>query len=245
MATLLDQPLHAFLEGPAGQVSPQGEAFVVRVASLAYQVAADTPPAALTRALASGSATAFLRELVALVLARGVSTPEAEARLRGELAISEALERTGGLWRADEAQTALRVSRAALHAWRSTGRVLALPLADGSFGYPVAQFVPAAADTAPPRPHPALPAVLAAAGRLTPYELFGLLATAQPALAAADAPDRPRTGFEALRAGDGPHVVDLLIFLTTVDDAGAPAANAPAVDSAAPAHAAPAAHTAA
>ena len=232
MATLLDQPLHAFIDAPAERVSPQAEAFVARLASLAYEVAADSPPAALTRALASGSPAAFLREVVALLLARGLSTPEAEARLRGELAIGEALERTGGLWRADEAQAALRVSRAALHAWRAGGRVLALPLADGSFGYPVAQFVPAEADTAPPRPHPDLPAVLAAGRSLTPYELFGLLATPQPALAADDAPDQPRTAFEALHAGDAEQVVDLLTYLTTADDAAAPPAAVQATDAA-------------
>lgn len=236
MATLLDQPLHALLDAPAARVSPQAEAFIARVANLAYEVATDTPPAALTRALAAGSSAAFLRELVALVRARGVATPEGEARLRGELAIGEALERTGGLWRADEAQGALQVSRAALHVWRSAGRVLALPLADGSFGYPVAQFAAAAADTAPPRPHPALPAVLAAGSSLTAYELFGLLATPQPTLAAEEAPDRPRTGFEALHAGDAAQVVDLLVHLTTPDDADAPpsagAADAPGVDGA-------------
>lgn len=166
------------------------------------------------------------------MLARGLTTPEAEARLRGELAIGEALERTGGMWRADEAQARLHVSRAALHAWRSGGRVLALALADGSFGYPVAQFVPAAVDTSPPRPHPELPAVLAAGRALTPYELFGFLATPQPTLAADAAPDQPRTGFEALHAGDAGQVIDLLGYLTTADDAAAPSAGSSAWSSA-------------
>lgn len=227
MATLLDQPLHTFVEAHGERVPPQTEAFVARVASLAYDVAAVSSPAALARALASGSPAALLRELAALLLARGIAAPEAEARLRGELAIAEALERTGGLWRADEAQAALRVSRAALHAWRAAGRVLALPLVDGSFGYPVAQFVPGASDATPPRPHPDLAAVLAAAGPLTPHELFGFLATSQPALAPPGAPNSAaaaRTGFEALHAGDAARVVALLAHLTTPDDAAPVAA---------------------
>ncbi len=226
MATLLDQPLHTFVEGSAERVPPQTEAFVARVAELAYELAAVSSPAALARALASGSPAALLREVAGLVLARGLSSPDSEARLRGEVAVAEALERTGGLWRADEAQAALGVSRAALHAWRAAGRVLALPLADGSFGYPVAQFVRGASDAVPPRPHPDLPRVLAAAGPLTPHELFGVLAAPQPALADGEAPAEPPTGFDALHAGGAARVAALLRHLTTPDDADAPARSA-------------------
>ena len=79
-----------------------------------------------------------------------------------------------------------------------------------------AQFAPAATDLDAPRPYPAMAAVLEAAGTLTPHELFVFLATPQEALGVDGGP--ARSGFEAIAAGDGERVADLVAFLATPDD---------------------------
>lgn len=222
MLTLLERSLLELVDAPSRRVSPEAEAFVVRLATLAYDLAMATSTRALAPALATSSSAALMRAVSELLLTQRSASPEAEALLRGELLVADALERTGGLWRADAAQAALGVSRAALHDWRAARRVLALPLADGSFGYPVAQFAPAASDVDAPRPHRGMAAVLEAAGTLTPHELFVFLATPQPALGEnGPAGTAPRTGFEALAAGDDERVADLVAFLMTPDDASA------------------------
>jgi hypothetical protein len=221
MTTLLDEPLASLIEAhPDAAVSPEAGALVARMASLAFSVATASGQPDVLRTLAAGTPTALLSAFAELVAAYSPANPGARLALRGRLALAEALERTGGLWRADEAQAALGVGRATLQSWRDGRKVLALPLPGGSFGYPVAQFAPPASDLARPRPQPGLAAVLAAAGdALTSQELFLLLATSQPALAG-------QTGFEALAAGGGSEVAALVAHLTTPADAGAPPAAA-------------------
>lgn len=225
MSTFFDQPLGAMLASPSGEkVAPEAEAVVARMAQMAFDVATSVGKGELLRALATSSPSAFLgvfAELLATVSSPSAGTIDA---LRGRLSLAEALERTGGLWRSDEAQGALSVSRATLQAWRDGGRVLALPLGDGSFGYPVAQFLPPTSDIERPRAHPAMAGILRAAGEtLGAQELFLILSAPQPALGGPDG--APRTGFQAMRAGDAELVQALVTHLVTPADQGAPPAD--------------------
>ncbi len=223
MARLLNQPLAAFVEVPfAGPVPPEVAAFVARVATLAFTTASVAPPGATARALAANSPQGLLGAFAELLTAGGhpaTRDPVADAFLRGRVALATALEASGGVWRADEAQRHLRVSRTTLLQWREGRRVLAVPVGD-SFVYPVAQFEPPATDLEPPRAYPAIADVLAAAAdHLTAGELAGLLATPQPGLAVDDGP--PRTGFAAIADGDGPLVVSMVRHVVASPDADA------------------------
>lgn len=224
MARLLDEPLASLLDVPtSGPVRPEVAAFVARIATLAFTTASVAPPAATARALAANTPETLLAAFAELLMAggrAGASAPLAAGLLRGRVALADALAQSGGVWRADEAQARLKVSRTTLLQWREAGRILALPLAD-SFAYPVAQFAPPATDLESPRPFPAIAAVVAAAdGRLTAVELAGLLATPQPALAAAGGP--PRTGFAAIADDDAARVVGMVRHVVSAPDADAP-----------------------
>ena len=222
VTAIFDQTLGAMVAAPAGtKVAPEAEAVVARMAQLAFDVASSAGKGELMRALSTGSSVAFLRVFAELLVsASGPSTAAMEA-LRGRLSLAEAVELSGGLWRADEAQAALGVTRATLQAWRDGGRVLALPQGDGSFAYPVAQFLAPATDLERPRPDPAISEVIRAAGdALGVHELFLLLAPPQPALPSASG--EPRTGFEAIRAGDGALVAALVSHVVTPSDQRAP-----------------------
>ena len=123
MTAIFDQTLGAMVAAPAGtKVAPEAESVVARMAQLAFDVASSAGKGELMRALSTGSSVAFLRVFAELLVsASGPSTAAMEA-LRGRLSLAEAVELSGGLWRADEAQAALGVARATLHAWRDGGR---------------------------------------------------------------------------------------------------------------------------
>ncbi|MBK6485655.1 MAG: hypothetical protein IPF98_02050 [Gemmatimonadetes bacterium] len=222
MTAIFDQTLGTMVAAPAGaRVAPEAEAVVARMAQLAFEVASSAGRGELLRALATGSSVAFLRVFAELLVSSTGPSAAAMEALRGQLALAESVELSGGLWRADEAQAALGVSRATLQSWRDAGRVIALPQGDGSYAYPVAQFLPPATDLDRPRPDPAIGDVLRAAGTaIGVHELFLLLAAPQPALATAGGGER--TGFEALRAGEGALVEALVAHVVTPSDAGAP-----------------------
>ena len=222
MASILDQPLRALLSpDQVGKLGPEGEAVVVRLAQMAASVALTMGKTEILCALSASTPASFLSVLAERLAGANAPTLDALEALRGRIALAEAVERTGGLWRADEAQRELGVSRATLQSWRDSGRVLAPPLGDGSFGYPIVQFVRPATDLEPPRPHPHVAAILAAAGSaLQAPELFQVLAAPQATLA--DAEGRMRTGFEAMHAGDGELVAGMIAHLATPADAGAP-----------------------
>lgn len=230
MARLLDESLATLLDVPVtGAVRPEVAAFVARVATLAFTTASAVPPTATIRALAANTPESLLGAFAELLttanVGPGAPAPFAAALLRGRVVLADVLARSGGVWRADEAQARLRVSRTTLLQWRDAGRVLAVPVAD-SFVYPVAQFAPPATDLEAPRPYPAMADVLAAArGRLTSGELAGLLATPQASLAAADG--EPRTGFAAIAAGDAARVVGMVRHVGSAPDADAPAEHVP------------------
>jgi len=109
--------------------------------------------------------------------------PLHESRLEGRLRLARLLDAAGGVWTAVEARRALGVSRTTLLTWRQQGKVLALPQPDGTFSYPVAQFRAPTSDIGRPAPLPGLRGVLAAAaGRVQPEVLLGMLLAPQPAL---------------------------------------------------------------
>lgn len=225
MTAFFDQPVGEMIEtGRNGKVAPEAQAVVARMAQMAYDVATSVGKGDLLRALSTSSPTAFLGVFAELMSTCAPASTHALNALKGRLALAQAVEASGGVWKSDEAQEHLAVSRATLQSWRDGQRVLALPLGDGSFVYPVAQFAPPASDLERPRPNPAIADVLRAAGdAIAPQELFLVLATPQPALAVEHG-GAPRSGFEALRAGDGDLVASLVTHLVTPSDEGAPAA---------------------
>lgn len=222
MSSILDRPLRALLEpGQAGKLGPEGEAVVARLAQMAANIALTMGKSELLTALSASTPAGFLGVLAERLACAQPPNQSALEALRGKVALAESIVSSGGLWRADEAQRELRVSRATLQAWRDGRRVLALPMGDGSFGYPVVQFTRPSSDVEAPKPHPAMAKVLeAAADRLDAPELFVVLAAPQPALAkpGGDA----RTGFEAMHDGDAESVVGLIRHLVTPEDEGAP-----------------------
>lgn len=216
MATLFDTPFGAILGAPrSADLSAEGEAFVVRLAGMAANVVGQASSAAVIKALASSTPELFLAAFADLLAASSSSAPGARAMLRGRIALMDALARHGGMWRAAEAQEQLGVTRAALQQWREAKKVIALPLVDGSFGYPVAQFAQPKTDLEKPRPLPGVAEVLAAAGdTLSPAELISLLSVPQPYLGG-------RTGFELLHVDPDP-VIAMVRHVATPDDADAP-----------------------
>lgn len=216
MSALFDTPLGLMLGAsrPA-ELSPEAEAFVVRLATMAANVVGAASSASVVKALAAATPESFVGAFADLVTASGPSTPGAQATLRGRIALMDALAKHGGLWRAAEAQQQLGVSRATLQQWREAKRVIALSLVDGSFGYPVAQFAQPATDLEKPRPLAAVTEVLAAAGdALSPAELISVLSVSQPFLGG-------RTGFDLLHVDPDP-VIAMIRHIATPDDADAP-----------------------
>jgi hypothetical protein len=219
MSVLLDRPLGMLLDlRDVPDLRPEVEAFVVRVAELALQVAQAAPAGALATALASTSPVTLLGTAADLLIASNAVSPAAGALVRGRLLVAALLEATGGLWSAGDAQAQLDVSRATLKSWRDERKVLALPLGEQGCGYPVVQFARPATDLERPRPHRGMSDVLQAAGdALTPAELFALLATPQPAL-------NDQTGWQALASGDPGarmRVAALVKHVATPADVGA------------------------
>jgi hypothetical protein len=227
MAKLIDQPLSAFLSPEqADRLGPEGEAVVARIAQMAASISLTMGRTELLSALSASTPAAFLSVLAERMAGASAPSLSALETLRGRIALAEAVERTGGLWRADEAQRELDVSRATLQSWRDGGRVLALPLGDGSYGYPIVQFVRPSSDLESPRPHPDLVKILGAAGEaLQVPELFQVLAAPQPTLA--DSAGRARTGFEAMHGGEADLVAAMIAHLVTPADAGAPPMEEP------------------
>ncbi len=224
MTAFFDRPVGSIVEASGGSVAPEAQAVVARMAQMAYDVASSVGKGELLRALSTSSPTAFLGVFAELMATCAPASSDAVNALRGRLALAQWIEKSGGLWRADEAQEELGVSRATLQSWRDSQRILALPMGDGSFGYPVAQFAAPDSDLERPRPHPAVAEILQAAGdSIAPQELFLILAAPQPALALARGGE-PRSGFDAIRDGDGNLVASLVTHMVTPADEGAPAA---------------------
>lgn len=228
MTALLDQPLGTLLEHPTSPTpaSDLAEALTVRMARLVYSISAGAARGELAHVLAAASPAAFFRAFVDVLAAHQPHDVHAVLLLKGRAEVLSALEASGGLWRADEAQQQLQVGRASLQAWRRDQKVLALSLPDGSFGYPVAQFAAPPSDLHPPRPYPAIETLLQRAeGRLTAEELFLLMATPQDALV--DDPAAPEsawpTAFQCLARGEEERVIALVDFIVRDSDEGAPA----------------------
>lgn len=221
MRALLKKPLESLIEPSDSPVSDLAEALTIRMASLTFSIGAAAGRGELLRVLSAGTPAQFFSAFVDVIAAHQPHDVRAVLKLRGRSEILTALEQSGGMWRADEAQQRLQVGRAALQGWRKDRKVLALPLPDGSFGYPVAQFAPPESDLHPPRPYPTVEAVLRFVGdRLTPEELFLLLATPQDALSKDGEPCR--TGFQCIAAGDGELVLALLDHVLVAGDEGQP-----------------------
>jgi hypothetical protein len=216
MTALLEKPFGEIIDATPAPPTPSEElaqALAARMAAETYRVAAHAISAA-------DLAATSLPDLVALV-ARfvgelSIGTTRARVAMRGQVALMEALERSGGVWQADEAQEQLDVTRETLRRWRDDRKVLALPTATGSFRYPVGQFARSHGDDEPFRPLAGLNDVLARIGdRLTPEETLLLLATPQRAW-------EGRSGFAALANGDMKDVIQFVTHVVKPQDADAP-----------------------
>ena len=232
---LSDELLEALGAPRTGEALPAvSQVFLLRSMRMLYELARNAPPSVMVDAAAAGSNAALVRAISELVITESPASEAWEAAmLRGRVALGEILEASGGVWSTEEVMTHLAVTRQSLHQWRSTGRVLALPRAGNTFVYPVAQFVPAAADTGVPRPHPAIRWINERVdGRMSPEELVAFLATPQEMLAGSDA--QPVTPFAALAAGEEEAVRRSLEWVLTPADADAPLAEldrqAPSMD---------------
>ena len=226
MSALLNQPLGELLEATEHPASDLAEALTIRMASLTFSIGAAAGRAELLRVLSAASPAQFFSAFAEVFAAHQPHDVRALLRLKGRAQILTALEESGGLWRADEAQQNLQVGRAALQAWRRDRKVLALPLPDGSFGYPVAQFAPPQSDLQAPRPWPIMERVLQVVGdQLTQEELFLLLATPQDALVHGEGPWP--TPFQCIANGEGDLVLAMLDHLFGAADEPEPVSAIP------------------
>ena len=224
MTALLNQPFLSLVgaDASAPDMPPASEILIARFSSLIYTLVRRAPQGAILRAAASGSNAELVHALAEMVVTEAPADDAwTTALIQGSVALALCLEAAGGVWTADEAMTRLQAKRQTLQQWRDGGRVLALQRQDGSFSYPVAQFQPPASDAGVPRPYEAIAQINEiVASRLSPEELVALLATPQSMLP--DAHGRPMTPFAAIASGDTARVLDLVRWVATPADEGAP-----------------------
>lgn len=97
-----------------------------------------------------------------------------EALLRGASIKREAVQLAGGLLSSGEVAALLGVSVAAVKQRQRRGTLLAVPLANGEWGYPARQFA------ASGRVHEGLPPVLQAFGSVSPWVVLSFLVNPVP-----------------------------------------------------------------
>lgn len=224
MSTLLKQSFLKMIQADdsAADLSVASEILIARVVGLVYGLVQRAPQGAVVQAAASGSDTALMNSLAAMVITEAPAQDAwSTALLRGRLALAERLEASGGVWTAEEAVTNLQVARQTLQQWRAQGRVIALAREDGSFSYPIAQFKQPVADTVKPRPYDAIKQINGIVGsRLSPEELVALLAAPQAMLTGPDG--QQQTPFAALATGDSEGVLDVVRWIVVPPDEDAP-----------------------
>gem|GEM_PF-6586753 len=144
----------------------------------------------------------------------------------GRKVLAETVAESGGVWTKEVALGHLAISEPELDSFRGVGRVLALPQSDGTFVYPVAQFVRPASEAEVWRPFPVILKIahLAYAKAWSAELLVTFLGTPQDLLATDGR--AARTPFEALIDGDWAVVLALMEWVLTESDAGAPLAQA-------------------
>jgi hypothetical protein len=98
----------------------------------------------------------------------------AEALLRGAEIKQQLLADAGGTYSTGEAARLLGISPQAVQQRRARGRLLAVPLGNGEWGFPVAQFTSGGVPVA-------LPRVLAAFGTEDPWVQLSILLSREPA----------------------------------------------------------------
>jgi DNA-binding transcriptional regulator YdaS (Cro superfamily) len=125
-------------------------------------VEAPTPGDTIARVMAAASEVELERD------------PWTEALLRGASIKQEAIRLGGGLLSSGEVARLLGVSVAAVKQRQRRGNLLALPLANGEWGYPARQF----AETG--KVHDGLPRVLAAFADASPWVVLSFLVNPVP-----------------------------------------------------------------
>jgi hypothetical protein len=134
--------------------------------------------------------------------------------------LEEILRLAGGALTAQEALERLAATAETLQHWRDAGMVLELKASNGSPLFPIAQFEEVRSDGRGSRPFNAIKELLALARDvMTVDELFGILASPQPALVHAGV---ERTGFQALADHDDALVLRMVGRVVTPDDVDAP-----------------------
>jgi hypothetical protein len=117
------------------------DAFETRMNSIVHNVARNAEISVIAAVLAEQSSMGAVAETLshALVL-DAPGDPLAAARVRGVAARERLIEKAGGMLRISEVAELLGVSRAAIHARRTRGTLLAVPRPNGEEVYPTCQF---------------------------------------------------------------------------------------------------------
>jgi len=117
------------------------DAFEARMKSIVHNVARNAEISVIASVLAEQSSLGAVAEALshALVL-DAPGDPLAAARVRGVAARERLIEEAGGMLRISEVAERMGVSRAAIHARRTRGTLLAVSRPNGEEVYPACQF---------------------------------------------------------------------------------------------------------
>lgn len=120
------------------------EAFETRLRSIIHHVAQNAEISVIANVLAEASSLGAVAETLSQALALDPPRdPLAAARARGVAARERLLKKAGGTLRVSEVAAMLGVTRAAIHARRMRGTLLAVPLPNGEQVFPACQFTEA------------------------------------------------------------------------------------------------------
>ena len=162
-------PVTSAATDPSDSEASMREAFETRLRSIIHSVAWNAEISIIATVLAEGSSLGAMAQTLTHALALDPPRdPLAPARAQGVAARERLLERAGGTLRISEVADQLGVSRAAIHARRARGTLLAVPLPNGEQVFPACQF----AETGVPR---GLGAFLSAFQEASPWTKLSVL----------------------------------------------------------------------
>ena len=129
-------------------------------------------------AVAERTAAGTIARLVSAAPGADAAGDWAEELLRGARAKQEMLAEAGGALSTGEVARLLGVTPAAVQLRRTRGKLLAIPLANGEWGFPACQFTENGVASG-------LPRVLAAFGSESPWVQLSVLLSREPSLGGA------------------------------------------------------------
>lgn len=117
------------------------EAFEARMQSIIHNVAYSAEISVIATMLSASSSLSAVAETLSHALALDPpGDPLAAARARGVAARERLMKKAGGMLRISEVAERMGVTRAAIHARRARGTLLAVPLPNGEEVFPACQF---------------------------------------------------------------------------------------------------------